>query len=99
MSTQQKIRASNPRTVERPARVLRSALDETEYCLLQALDAVEFGGARADLPPAALVALRHRLSGMQESYEAVDELIEGAAARADQLRLVRRRGLRLVGPQ
>ena len=99
MATQEQTAASNPRTVERAARVLRSALDEMEYCLLQALDAVEFGGAKTDLPPTALVALRHLLSGMRESYEAVDGLIEGATARAGQLRLVRRRGLPLVGPQ
>ena len=99
MATQEKTPASNPRTVERAARVLRSALDEMEYCLLQALDAVELGGTQSDLPPSALAALRNLLSGMRESYEAVDELIEGAAARAGQLRLVRRRGLRLVGPQ
>ena len=78
MATQEKTAASNPRTVERAARVLRSALDEMEYCLLQALDAMELGGAQADLPPSALVALRNLLSGMRDSYEAVDGLIEGA---------------------
>src|SRR5262247_979717 len=88
--------AEKPRKVEGATRVLRCALDEIECLLGQALDAVEVGGAESDLPPSERASLRNLLSGMLDSSEAIDELIEGAAARARRLRLGRH-GLRLVG--
>jgi len=79
--------ASESRTVGRAVRILRSALDEMDFCLLQALGAAELGGAQSDLQPSVLAALRNLLTGMQDSYQAVDELVDGAAARARRLRL------------
>src|SRR5262249_59077828 len=81
--------AEKPRKVEGATRVLRCALDEIECLLGQALDAVEVGGAQPDLPPSERAILRKLLSGMLDSSAAVDELIEGAAARARRLPLGR----------
>ena len=78
--------------------MLRCALDEIECLLGQALDAVEVGGAQSDLPPPERAILRKLLAGMLDSSEALDEIIEGRAARARRLRLARH-GLRLVEPQ
>src|SRR5262245_39112154 len=93
--------ASEPRTVGRAVRILRSALDEMDFCLLQALGAAEPGGAQSDLQPSVLAALRNLLTGMQNSYQAVDELVDGAAAWARRLRLISsaRQELRLVKGQ
>ena len=88
-----------PRKVEGATRVLRCALDEIECLLGQALDAVEVGGAESDLPPLERASLRKLLSGMLDSSEAIDELIEGAAARARRLRLGRHRLLLVGRPQ